>query len=57
LDMPGWLEPAMQQVASSDQLAVHDLTSALADPRSRLILARRLIREGLLLVDPTPVED
>jgi lysine-specific demethylase/histidyl-hydroxylase NO66 len=57
LDMPGWLEPAMQLVASLDHLAVHDLTSALADPRSRLILARRLVREGLLLVDATPVED
>lgn len=51
LDMPGWLEPAMRLVASSDHLAVHDLTSVLADPQSRLVLARRLVREGLLLAD------
>ncbi|MEO8423552.1 MAG: cupin domain-containing protein [Actinomycetota bacterium] len=51
LDMPGWLAPAMRLVASSGRLAVHDLTPALADPGSRLVLARRLVREGLLLVD------
>ena len=51
LDMPGWLEPAMRLVASSEQLAVRDLTPALADPQSRLVLARRLVREGLLLAD------
>ncbi len=51
LDMPGWLEPAMRVVASSDHLAVRDLAPTLADPGSRLILARRLVREGLLLAD------
>ena len=51
LDMPGWLEPAMRLVASSEQLTVRDLTPALADPHSRLVLARRLVREGLLLAD------
>ena len=56
LDMPGWLEPAMRLVASSDHLAVHDLTSVLADPQSRLVLARRLVREGLLLADTDHVD-
>jgi lysine-specific demethylase/histidyl-hydroxylase NO66 len=56
LDMPGWLEPAMRLVASSERLAVHDLTPALADPQSRLVLARRLVREGLLLADTTRLD-
>jgi bifunctional lysine-specific demethylase and histidyl-hydroxylase NO66 len=51
LDMPGWLEPAMRMVASSEELAVRDLSPVLADPHSRLVLARRLVREGLLLAD------
>jgi hypothetical protein len=52
LDMPGWLEPAMRSVASSDTWTVSDLAPWLADPASRIVLARRLVREGLLLVDP-----
>jgi hypothetical protein len=52
LDMPGWLEPAMRAVASSDTITVRDLAPSLADPTSRIVLARRLVREGLLLVDP-----
>ncbi|MGZ5296232.1 MAG: cupin domain-containing protein [Actinomycetota bacterium] len=56
LDMPGWLEPVMRLVASSDHLAVRDLAPALADPRSRLILARRLVREGLLLADTSHLD-
>jgi uncharacterized RmlC-like cupin family protein len=56
LDMPGWLEPAMRLVASSGRLAVRDLTPALADPQSRLVLVRRLVREGLLLADTAPLD-
>ncbi len=56
LDMPGWLEPAMRVVASSEHLLVHDLAPTLADPQSRLILARRLVREGLLLSDTAGLE-
>jgi len=51
LDMPGWLEPVMRVVASSDRMAVRDLATALADPASRLVLVRRLVREGLLLTE------
>jgi bifunctional lysine-specific demethylase and histidyl-hydroxylase NO66 len=56
LDMPGWLEPAMRFVASSEHFALHDLEPALADPGSRVVLARRLVREGLLLADTVPFD-
>ena len=53
LEMPGWLEPAMRMLASSDHARPSDdLEPAIADPTSRLVLARRLVREGLLLADP-----
>lgn len=51
LEMPGWLEPAMRLVASSERLAVRDLVPTLGDPKSRVVLTRRLVREGLLLRD------
>ena len=54
LDMPGWLEPAMRVVGSSDRFAVRDLTPWIADSGSRLVLVRRLTREGLLLTDTVP---
>ena len=57
LDMPGWLEPAMRSVASSDTLTVRDLAPVLADPASRVVLARRLVREGLLVADPVRLDD
>jgi hypothetical protein len=38
-------------VSSSERLVVEDLAPALADPSSRVVLARRLVREGLLLID------
>ncbi len=57
LDMPGWLEPAMRSVASSDTLAVRDLAPVIADPASRLVLVRRLVREGLLVADPVRLDD
>jgi lysine-specific demethylase/histidyl-hydroxylase NO66 len=56
LDMPGWLEPAMRLVASKEHLAVSELTPVLADAQSRLVLARRLVREGLLIADTVPLE-
>jgi hypothetical protein len=56
LEMPGWLEPAMRLVASSDHMAVRDLAPMVADPRSRLVLARRLVREGLLLAETAPLD-
>jgi lysine-specific demethylase/histidyl-hydroxylase NO66 len=48
LEMPAFLEPAMRRVAASEALAVGDLAHELPDPRSRAVLVRRLIREGLL---------
>jgi hypothetical protein len=48
LEMPAWLEPAMRRVAASDVVRPADLADDLPDPGSRLVLARRLVREGLL---------
>jgi hypothetical protein len=51
LEMPAWVEPAMRIVRDRRALAVGDLAPTIADDASRLVLARRLIREGLLQVD------
>lgn len=48
LRMPGWLEPAMTVVASGERVIVADLPGL--DEESRLVLIRRLVREGLLEV-------
>jgi hypothetical protein len=53
LEMPGWLEPAMRQIArlaEDDELVVRDLTLHLPDAASRSVLVRRLVREGLLTI-------
>jgi lysine-specific demethylase/histidyl-hydroxylase NO66 len=47
LRMPARLAPAMRRIVASDRLAVGDLAGQL-DPPSRLVLVRRLVREGLL---------
>jgi hypothetical protein len=47
LHMPARLAPVMRMVLARDRLAVGDLAGHL-DPPSRLVLVRRLIREGLL---------
>jgi hypothetical protein len=47
LHMPARLGPVMRMILASDRLAVGDLAAHL-DPPSRLVLVRRLIREGLL---------
>ena len=47
LHMPARLAPVMRVILASDRLAVGDLAKQL-DPPSRLVLVRRLIREGLL---------
>jgi len=49
LRMPGWVAPVMQAILESDRLAVQDLSPHL-DQESRLVLVRRLVREGLLEV-------
>ncbi|MGH2629567.1 MAG: cupin domain-containing protein [Actinomycetota bacterium] len=46
--MPAWLEPAMRRIAASERLRVGDLDDVVSDPASRVVLVRRLIREGLL---------
>jgi lysine-specific demethylase/histidyl-hydroxylase NO66 len=48
LRMPAALEPAMRFVAGHTQFRVADLVPHLADEASRLVLVRRLVREGLL---------
>jgi bifunctional lysine-specific demethylase and histidyl-hydroxylase NO66 len=47
LCMPARLAPAMQAILASERLAVGDLAGYLDAP-SRLVLVRRLVREGLL---------
>jgi bifunctional lysine-specific demethylase and histidyl-hydroxylase NO66 len=47
LHMPARLAPAMREILARDRLAVADLAGHL-DPPSRLVLVRRLVREGLL---------
>jgi bifunctional lysine-specific demethylase and histidyl-hydroxylase NO66 len=47
LDVPGWLEPALEEIRARTELRPADLREQL-DPESRLVLCRRLIREGLL---------
>jgi hypothetical protein len=49
LRMPAWVEPALRALASADRLAVRDLSPHL-NQESRLVLVRRLVREGLLEV-------
>jgi bifunctional lysine-specific demethylase and histidyl-hydroxylase NO66 len=47
LRMPARLAPVMRVIVASERLAVADLAGHL-DPPSRLVLVRRLVREGLL---------
>jgi uncharacterized RmlC-like cupin family protein len=47
LHMPACLAPVMRMMLASERLAVGDLAGYL-DPPSRLVLVRRLVREGLL---------
>jgi hypothetical protein len=47
MQVPAWLRPALEQVRSRKELRPRDLE---LDQQSRLVLCRRLIREGLLEV-------
>lgn len=47
LHVPAWLRPVLEQVAGLDRLTPADLD---LDESSRLVLCRRLVREGLLRV-------
>jgi len=49
LVMPGWLSPALEHVRDQTQFRPRDLEPWL-DSASRLVLTRRLVREGLLQV-------
>jgi mannose-6-phosphate isomerase-like protein (cupin superfamily) len=49
LDVPGWLRPALDDLRARPELRPADLAAHL-DPQSRLVLCRRLVREGLLEV-------
>lgn len=48
LAMPGWLEPAMRRIASVPAIRPRDLEDLVPHSESRLVLGRRLVREGLL---------
>jgi hypothetical protein len=54
LRMPARLAPVMRVMLASDRLTVRDLAGRL-DPSSRLVLVRRLVREGLLESVAPPV--
>jgi lysine-specific demethylase/histidyl-hydroxylase NO66 len=47
LTFPAWVEPALSALLRRERFAVADLAAELG-PESRLVLIRRLIREGLL---------
>jgi bifunctional lysine-specific demethylase and histidyl-hydroxylase NO66 len=47
IDVPGWLEPALTEIRRRAELRPVDLAGHL-DQQSRLVLCRRLVREGLL---------
>ena len=51
LDLPGWLEPALRHIVASDRFRPRDLAPEIGDLASRLVLIRRLVREGLLVPD------
>ena len=49
LDVPAWVRPALEVVRGRRELTPAHLAEHL-DPESRLVLCRRLVREGLLRV-------
>lgn len=49
LTVPGWLRPALEEIRSRESFTPADLSVHL-DQQSRLVLCRRLVREGLLEV-------
>lgn len=48
LEMPAWLEPAMRLLWDAPSFRLGELSNVVPDPDSRVVLARRLVREGLL---------
>ena len=51
LEMPVSLEPAMSLIGDSDAFRPRDLAGVMPQAQSRLVLVRRLVREGLLTPD------
>jgi mannose-6-phosphate isomerase-like protein (cupin superfamily) len=51
LHVPAWIRPALEEVRARPHLTPADLADRL-DEQSRLVLCRRLVREGLLEVVP-----
>jgi bifunctional lysine-specific demethylase and histidyl-hydroxylase NO66 len=49
LTVPAWLGPALREIGERVELRPADLADVL-DPQSRIVLCRRLLREGLLEV-------
>lgn len=49
LTMPAWVRPAVERLGGGDDVLVGDVP---LDAQSRLVLVRRLVREGLLEVRP-----
>ena len=47
IDTPAWIRPALEEIRTRDELCPADLGTHL-DQQSRLVLCRRLVREGLL---------
>lgn len=52
LRLPSWLAPAIERIAGADTVRLGDLADLVPDPVSRVVLARRLVREGLLTTAP-----
>ena len=50
LSLPGWLQPALSSILDRERLRPADLDEGL-DAHDRLVLTRRLCREGLLEVE------
>jgi hypothetical protein len=48
LEMPAWLEPAMRRISDTPSFGLGELSNVVPDRDSRAVLARRLVREGLL---------
>ena len=55
--MPAWLGPAMRSIADADRFAIGDLGEHVPDAGSRVVLVRRMIREGLLTAVPDGVRE
>ena len=57
LQLPAWLEPAMRRVATREAFRLGELDDVVPDAASRAVLARRLIREGLLTAMAQALDD